>query len=87
MTKITKMKSIKYFVVAMTMAVSFSGFAAAIPNSAGHKLGTVSVSGAPTVDSLSAQLQEKAKKAGASSIRIVSAGGNNKMFGVAEIYN
>lgn len=80
------MKGIKYFVVAMTMAASFSGFAAAPQSSEGHKIGTVSVSGAPTIDSLSAQLQEKAQKAGASSIRIISAGGNNKIFGVAEIY-
>ena len=81
------MKSIKYFVVAMTMAASFSGFAAGVQSNEEHKMGTVSVSGASTLESLGAQLQKKAQQAGASSIRIISAGGENKMFGVAEIYN
>lgn len=81
------MKTIKYFVVAMTMAASFSGFAAGVQGSEGQKMGTVSVSGASTLESLNAQLQEKAEQAGASSIRIISAGGDNKMFGVAEMYN
>lgn len=81
------MKNIKYFVVAMAMAVSFSGFAAEVQQGTeGQKMGTVSVSGASTLESLNAQLQKKAEQAGASSIRVISAGGDNQMFGVAEIY-
>lgn len=81
------MKSIKYFAVVMTLAASFSGFAAETQQVASQKMGTVSVSGASNLDSLQHQLQQKAEQAGAKSIRIVSAGGDNKMYGVAEIYN
>jgi len=80
------MKSIKYFAVVLTLAASFSGFAAEMPSADSQNLGTVSVSGASSLDSLQAKLQEKAEQAGATSIRIISAGGENKMFGVAEIY-
>ncbi|SQA98849.1 Multiple stress resistance protein BhsA precursor [Cedecea neteri] len=44
-------------------------------------MGTVSVSGASNLDSLQHQLQQKAEQAGAKSIRIISAGGDNKMYG------
>jgi ABC-type phosphate transport system substrate-binding protein len=81
------MKSIKYFAVVMTMAASFSTFAAAPASVESQKMGTVSVSGATNLDNLQAKLQEKAEQAGAKSIRIISAGGDNKLFGVAEIYN
>lgn len=81
------MKSIKYFAVVIALAASFSGFAAETQHATHQKIGTVSVSGASDLDSLQHQLQKKAEKAGAKSIRIISAGGDNKMYGVAEIYN
>ncbi|EPF12868.1 MULTISPECIES: DUF1471 domain-containing protein [Cedecea] len=81
------MKSIKYFAVVLTLAASFSGFAAETQQAGSQKLGTVSASGASNLDSLQHQLQQKAEQAGAKSIRIISAGGDNKLYGVAEIYN
>lgn len=81
------MKTIKYFAVVATLAASFSSFAATTPAVDSQKIGTVSVSGASNLDNLQAQLQEKAQQSGAKSIRIISAGGDNKLFGVAEMYN
>ena len=81
------MKNIKYFAVVMTLAASFSTFAASTQSVESQKIGTVSVTGASNIDSLQAQLQAKAEQAGAKSIRIISAGGDNKVFGVAEMYN
>lgn len=81
------MKTIKYFAVVMTLAASFSAFAATAPAADSQKIGTVSVSGASNLDTLQAKLQEKAQQSGAKSIRIISAGGDNKLYGVAEMYN
>lgn len=51
-----------------------------------EKVGTVSASGALTLSGLNEELAQKAEQAGASSYRIVSAGGENQLHGVAEIY-
>ncbi|AFJ47686.1 DUF1471 family periplasmic protein McbA [Shimwellia blattae] len=51
-----------------------------------HKAGTVSASGASNLDDLQAQLAEKARQEGAKGYVITSAGGENKMFGTANIY-
>lgn len=50
------------------------------------KIGVVSVHGALTLDSLEKKISAKAKKAGASSYRIISAQGDNNLHGVAAIY-
>lgn len=50
------------------------------------KMGVVSASGASTLDELVAQLSTQADKQGASSFKVLSATGNNKLHGVAEIY-
>lgn len=51
-----------------------------------EKIGVVSASGAYSLDDLSDKLQQRAEAEGASSYKIISAGGNNQFFGVAEIY-
>ncbi|WP_054179996.1 DUF1471 family periplasmic protein McbA [Trabulsiella odontotermitis] len=48
--------------------------------------GTVSASGASSLDDLQAKLAEKAHEEGASGFVINSASGENKMFGTATIY-
>ncbi|EEH3032705.1 DUF1471 domain-containing protein [Cronobacter sakazakii] len=65
-----------------------SAFAAQVISSdAGKvKIGVVSASGASTLDDLVAKLSTQADKQGASSFKVLSATGNNKLHGVAEIY-
>ncbi|MNG58828.1 Multiple stress resistance protein BhsA precursor [compost metagenome] len=85
------MKSIKYFAVAAAIAMtSFATFAAepvdlqqATSLSAS---GVVSAGHATTLSSLEAKLAAKAEAQGASSYRIISAGGNNMLSGTAVIY-
>jgi succinyl-CoA synthetase alpha subunit len=49
-------------------------------------MGTVSASGATTLSDLHQELAQKADEAGAGAYRIVAAGGENQMHGVAVIY-
>ncbi|CAI0744735.1 MULTISPECIES: YdgH/BhsA/McbA-like domain containing protein [Serratia] len=85
------MKSIKYFAAAAAIAMtSFATFAAepvdlqqATSLSAS---GVVSAGHATTLSSLEAKLAAKAEAQGASSYRIISAGGNNMLSGTAVIY-
>ena len=51
-----------------------------------EKIGVVSASNALTLDELSDALSQKADKQGASAYKILSATGNNRLHGVAEIY-
>ncbi|WP_434666761.1 DUF1471 domain-containing protein [Klebsiella sp. B345] len=51
-----------------------------------EKIGVVSASNAMTLDELSDALSHKADKQGASTYKILSATGNNRLHGVAEIY-
>ncbi|WP_142475955.1 YdgH/BhsA/McbA family protein [Klebsiella oxytoca] len=51
-----------------------------------EKIGVVSASNAYTLDELSDALSRKAKKQGATSFKILSTTGNNRLHGVAEIY-
>lgn len=62
--------------------------AQAISNDTGkEKIGIVSASNATTLDELITKLAAKADKQGASSFKVLSTTGNNKLHGVAEIYN
>ncbi|MBK5142321.1 DUF1471 domain-containing protein [Budviciaceae bacterium BWR-B9] len=72
----------------MAGAFSVSAFAANQVNSGNglNKVGSVSVSGASTLDQLERQLAQKADEAGATSYKIISAGGDDKLNGVAIIY-
>ncbi|KEA51330.1 MULTISPECIES: YdgH/BhsA/McbA-like domain containing protein [Mangrovibacter] len=83
------MKSIKLLLAAMLVFTSI-GQAFAIEevqSSEGRvAIGSVSASGALTLDDLTAELGHKAQAAGASSFRVVSAGGRNTLNGVAELY-
>lgn len=51
-----------------------------------QKIGVVSASGAYSLDDLTEQLSQKASEEGASSFKIISTSGQNKLHGVAEIY-
>lgn len=51
-----------------------------------EKIGVVSASNALTLDELSTALSRKADEQGATSFKILSATGNNRLHGVAEIY-
>jgi len=50
------------------------------------KIGVVSASGAITLDELVSKLAAQADKEGASSFKVLSTTGKNKLHGVAEIY-
>ncbi|MGB3256279.1 YdgH/BhsA/McbA-like domain containing protein [Buttiauxella gaviniae] len=50
------------------------------------KIGVVSASNAYTLDELSNTLSRKADEQGATSFKILSSTGNNRLHGVAEIY-
>lgn len=86
------MKNIKIFATAILLTTaSFASVAAdqlnSQPAANAQKIGVVSVSGASNLSTLEAELASKAAASGASSYRIVSAGGQNKLHGTAEIFN
>lgn len=73
----------------MIFGVFSAGALAAAPvasDSGLQKMGSVSASGATTLSGLHDELAQKAEAAGASSYRIVAAGGENQMHGTAIIY-
>ena len=51
-----------------------------------EKIGVVSASNAYTLDELSNSLSRKADEQGATSFKVLSTTGNNRLHGVAEIY-
>lgn len=51
-----------------------------------EKIGTVSAGNAYSVDDLARKLSKQADAQGASAMKIIAAGGSNKLQGVAEIY-
>lgn len=86
------MKSIKIFATAILLtSASFASIAADQVTSQAtgdsQKIGVVSASGASNLSALEAELASKAAASGANSYRIVSAGGQNKLYGTAEIFN
>lgn len=50
------------------------------------KIGDVSTSGHDTLDDVTAALSAKAAKLGGDAFKVISAGGQNKMFGNAIVY-
>ncbi|WP_422526176.1 multiple stress resistance protein BhsA [Serratia fonticola] len=85
------MKGIKYFAAATVLALTSFASVAAEPVSQQQaqsltEVGVVSASGVTTLSSLEAKLAAKAEAQGASSYRIVAAGGNNMLHGNAIIY-
>lgn len=85
------MKSIKYFAVAATLSLaSFASFAAQNvseqPADHAQKIGVITANGHTNLDSLESSLANQAKLAGASSYRITSVTGNNRMSASAVIY-
>ncbi|MFJ3267776.1 multiple stress resistance protein BhsA [Serratia liquefaciens] len=86
------MKNIKFFAAALLLTTaSFASVAADQPANqpaaGAQKIGVVSVSGASNLSTLENELASKAAASGASSYRIISAGGQNKLYGTAEIFN
>ncbi|CAI0970419.1 Multiple stress resistance protein BhsA precursor [Serratia liquefaciens] len=86
------MKNIKFF--ATTLLLTTASFASVAadqpanqPAAGAQKIGVVSVSGASNLSTLENELASKAAASGASSYRIISAGGQNKLYGTAEIFN
>lgn len=84
------MKNVKTFVVAAIFSLtSFGSFAVeqvVQPVHGQQEIGAISASGALTLTDLESELACKAKNAGASSYRITSVTGNNKLHADAEIY-
>ncbi|OTA20882.1 Multiple stress resistance protein BhsA [Xenorhabdus beddingii] len=82
------MKKVKNITAILALcAVSWGSFAATeVQVATGNKIGVVSVTGAATLDSLTTELSKKADKAGAKYFRVISATGQNRLNGVAEIY-
>lgn len=69
------------------ISVNFVSAAQEINHADGkEKIGVVSASNAYTLDELSDALSRKADDQGATSFKILSTTGNNRLHGVAEIY-
>jgi multiple stress resistance protein BhsA len=86
------MKNIKIFATALLLTTaSFASVAAdqltSQPAADAQKIGVVSVSGASNLSALESELASKAAASGASYYRIIAAGGQNKLYGTAEIFN
>ncbi|AEF47633.1 protein of unknown function DUF1471 [Serratia sp. AS12] len=86
------MKNIKIFATAVLLTTaSFASVAADQPSSQpaadAQKIGVISVAGASNLSALETELANKAAASGASAYRIISAGGQNKLHGTAEIFN
>lgn len=82
------MKATKIVIVALSVLISYNTLAATPVNSTEGltKIGSVSASGSTTLSGLEKKLAQKADDAGATSYKIISAGGENKLHGVAIIY-
>ncbi|MEX3021655.1 YdgH/BhsA/McbA-like domain containing protein [Kluyvera sp. STS39-E] len=74
--------------VLMLSTVATNSFAANKVNNfeGSNRIGVVSASGATTLSELESKLSEKAVQAGGGSYKIISAGGANKLHGVALVY-
>lgn len=69
------------------ISVNTASAAEAIRHADGkEKIGVVSASNALTLDELSNALSRKSDAQGATSFKILSTAGNNRLHGVAEIY-
>jgi multiple stress resistance protein BhsA len=84
------MKTLSMIFAALALATaSFSTLAATeviqAPLNA-QKIGVVSATSSNDLSSLERNLNAKAEEAGATSFRIVSASGNNHLYGTAELY-
>lgn len=85
------MKSLKITLLTLTLAAtSLTAFAATEVNTAptsAQKIGVVTASTRNSnLSSLERALNQEADKAGATSFRIISASGDNHLYGVAELY-
>ncbi|KEY60776.1 YdgH/BhsA/McbA-like domain containing protein [Serratia sp. DD3] len=85
------MNNIKYIALSAVLSMAtFTSFAAESVNQQQSmnltKAGVVSAGQASTLDTLEQQLAAKAAAQGATSYRIIAAGGNDLLYGSAEIY-
>ncbi len=76
--------------LALTVFAALSGTALAATevqsSTAGQHMGYVSVTGAATLDDAVNKLADKASQAGATSFKVTSAGGNNKLYATAILF-
>lgn len=84
------MKALSMIFAALALATaSFSTLAATevtqAPTNA-QKIGVVSATSSNDLSSLERNLNAKAEEAGATSFRIISASGDNHLYGTAELY-
>lgn len=83
------MKSLKVALPALlSLAIVNVAWAAdSVEDASGkQKVGVISVEGAYSLDGLTQKLSDKADEEGATSFKIISTTGKNKLHGVAEIY-
>ncbi|WP_261642048.1 YdgH/BhsA/McbA-like domain containing protein [Erwinia mallotivora] len=83
------MKNVTAVMMVLTSLLAVnSALAAEMDNSiAGkQKIGVVSAENAYSLDGLTNKLSHKARAQGATAIKVIAAGGDNKLHGVAEIY-
>ncbi|MCC3701011.1 multiple stress resistance protein BhsA [Rouxiella badensis] len=84
------MKNLTMIFAALALATgSFSTLAATEVTQApagSQKIGVVSATSSSDLSSLERNLNAKAEEAGASSFRIISASGDNHLYGTAELY-
>ncbi|QCR36676.1 YdgH/BhsA/McbA-like domain containing protein [Nissabacter sp. SGAir0207] len=84
------MKSLKIALAALALtSASFGAFAAQQVGQApadAQPIGTVSATSSLNLSDLESQLAQKADEQGATSYRIISASGNNHLYGNAELY-
>ena len=83
-------KRLTFLAATILTGMTFATFAAQ-PNASPangplQASGTISVSGASSLDDLEGKLAEKAKEQGAKGFVVNSAGGKNQMYGTATIY-
>ncbi|WP_336707530.1 MULTISPECIES: YdgH/BhsA/McbA-like domain containing protein [unclassified Cedecea] len=76
--------------LALTVLTALSGTALAATEvqstTAGQRMGYVSVTGATTLDEAVNKLADKASQAGATTFKVTSAGGNNKLYATAILF-
>lgn len=81
-----KVRSLTFLVISL-MVSNAATAATQIENTLGkQKIGVVSATGAFDLHDLAIKLNNKATKDGATYFKIIAAGGQNKLFGDADIY-
>ena len=75
-----------YFLLCMLYSNHVFSAEKVVNDPRGVSIGFISITGADTVDDATENLSNKADQLGARAFRILSLGGKNKFFAVAEVY-